>query len=162
MAVSQSVCFAVPEVIEPLLHRRRTGPNKRIQPTRKKTRAADAHGVRRRSAPMSGSRTHRAAEIQDAIRQVLLRKWDPISVRDVESCVDEYDSYIAPVYRILVGSRSEDDLIDLLFRSERDLGMCCQSAEQLRPVARALLSLDVRMRKAEQAAAGRRPKEGRA
>lgn len=100
--------------------------------------------------------------MQDAIRQVLLRKWDPIGIGDVESCVDEYDRYIAPVYRLLVGSRSEDDLIDLLFRSERELGISCESAEQLRQVARALLSLDVRMRKAEPAAAGRRPKEGRA
>src|SRR5262245_31134296 len=111
---------------------------------------------------MSGSRTQRVAEIQEAVRQVLLRKRDPIGVRDVEFCVDEYDRYIAPVYRVLVGSRSENDLVDLLFRSERDLGICCQSPEQLRPVARALLSLDVSLGKAEQAAAGRRPTEGRA
>jgi len=57
---------------------------------------------------------------------------------------DEYDSYIGPVYRILSGSRSEQELIDFLFRTERDtIGVSCESPEQLRPVARRLLDLDV-------------------
>ena len=40
-----------------------------------------------------------AAEIQDSIRQILFRDWDPIGVsNDDEWPDDEYDSYIAPVY----------------------------------------------------------------
>src|SRR6266849_10748931 len=88
---------------------------------------------------METSREQRAAEIQDSIRQVLFRDWDPIGVNDNPKLADEYDSYLAPVYRILTGSRSEDDLIGFLYRTEHDqIGTGCESPEQLRPVARKL------------------------
>jgi hypothetical protein len=100
--------------------------------------------VRLTSPLMNTSREHRAAEIQDSIRQVLFHDWDPIGVNSSPKLADEYDSYIAPVYRILTGTRSEDDLIVFLFRTEHDqIGTGCQSAEQLRPVARKLLALSV-------------------
>ena len=93
---------------------------------------------------MAASREHRAAEIQDSIRQILFRDWDPIGVNDNPKLADEYDSYIAPICRILVGSRSEDDLIGYLFRAEHDqIGTGCELPEQLRAVARKLLALDV-------------------
>jgi hypothetical protein len=93
---------------------------------------------------MTDSRECRAAKIQDSIRQVLRHDWNPIGFGDVLP-EDEYDSYIAPVYRILTGSRSEQELIDCLFRLECDIiGTPCAAAEHLRPVARRLLELDVR------------------
>ena len=93
---------------------------------------------------MTDSRDKRAAEIQDSIRQILHHDWNPIGFSDLPE--DEYDSYIAPVYRILVGSRSEQELIEFLFSTERDIiGVPCESPEQLRPVARRLLELDVRL-----------------
>jgi len=93
---------------------------------------------------METPREQRAAEIQDSIRQVFFRDWDPIGVNDNPKLSDEYDSYIAPVYRILTGSRSEDDLIECLYRTENDqIGTGCESPEQLRPVARKLLALDL-------------------
>jgi hypothetical protein len=93
---------------------------------------------------MTGPKAKRAAEIQDAIRQVLFRDWDPIGVNDNRSLQDEYDAYIAPVYRILSGSRSEQELVDFLFQTEGEsMGLQCDSAERLRPIARRLLELDV-------------------
>jgi hypothetical protein len=93
---------------------------------------------------METSRKQRAAEIQDTIRQVLFRDWDPIGVNSNQNLADEYDSYIAPVYRILTGSRSESELAELLFRTEHDeIGTGCESPDQLRPLARKLLALDV-------------------
>jgi len=93
---------------------------------------------------MTDSRKPRAAKIQDSIRQVLYRDWNPIGVPGLPE--DEYDSYIAPVYRILAGSRSEQELIEFLFSTERDtIGVPCESPEQLRPVARRLLELAVRL-----------------
>ena len=93
---------------------------------------------------MPDSKEKRAAEIQDSIRQILYHDWNPIGVSDLPE--DEYESYIAPVYRVLVGSRSEQELIDCLFRLERDaIGMSSESPEQLRPIARRLLELDVRL-----------------
>jgi hypothetical protein len=96
---------------------------------------------------MTDKRHKRAAEIHDSIRQILYRDWNPIGCGgEIELPEDEYDSYIAPVYRILSGSRSEQELIECLFRLERDdIGLPCKSTELLRPVARRLLELDVRL-----------------
>jgi len=95
---------------------------------------------------MADSRDKRAAEIEDSIRQILYRDWNPIGCPVPE---DEYDSYIAPVYRILAGSRSEQELVEFLFRTARDsIGVACETAEhfeKMRPVARRLLELDVRL-----------------
>lgn len=89
---------------------------------------------------MADSREKRAAEIQNSIRQILHNDWSPIPG---DLPLDEYDSYI-----ILVGSRSELDLIDFLYRTVRDtIGMACASPDQLQPVARKLLVLDVRLRR---------------
>jgi len=96
---------------------------------------------------MTDSRDKRAAEIQDSIRQILYHDWNPIGVSDLPG--DEYDSYIAPVYRILAGSRSEQELVEFLFRTARDtIGVACETQEHfeaLRLVARRLLELDARL-----------------
>jgi hypothetical protein len=93
---------------------------------------------------MTSTRATRAAQIQDSIRQILHHDWNPIGISELPE--DEYDSCIAPVYRILTENRSEQELIECLFHMERDtIGMPCQSPEHLRPVARKLLELDVRL-----------------
>jgi hypothetical protein len=85
-----------------------------------------------------------AIEIQDSIRQILFKEWDPIGVNDNPSHVDEYDSYIAPIYRLLSTNRSEEAIMDFLFRTEQDvIGVSCGSPEDLRPLAQKLLGLDV-------------------
>lgn len=95
---------------------------------------------------MSDHKTKRAIEIQDSIRQILFYEWDPIGVKDYSNSIDEYDSYIAPIYRILTRHGSEDELIDFLYRTENDkIGISCDAREQLRPVAQKLLALDVRL-----------------
>src|SRR5262245_24624783 len=48
------------------------------------------------STGMAHSRETRAAQVQDSIRQVLLRDWNPIGFGD-SSPEDEYDRYITPV-----------------------------------------------------------------
>jgi len=89
-------------------------------------------------------KSKRAIEIQDSIRRVLFNDWDPIGVNDNPNLVDEYDAYIAPIYRILVESRSEEELMNFLFSTERDIiGVACESSKQLRPIAQELLMLDV-------------------
>jgi hypothetical protein len=86
------------------------------------------------------------APIEDSIRQILLRDWRPIGC-DVPS--NEYDAYIPPIYQILVGSRSEQELCEFLFRTARDtIGVDVDTVEHFelgRPVARKLLEIDVRL-----------------
>jgi hypothetical protein len=94
---------------------------------------------------MAESREKRAAEIQDAIRQILYRDWDPIGVCGAAP-EDEYDSYIGGVYRILSTSRSEEALIQYLAGAFQDLlGSEERAPERLCSVARKLLALDVRL-----------------
>ena len=94
---------------------------------------------------MADPRDKRAVEIQNSIRQILFREWEPIGLSDYGP-KDEYDSYIAPVYRILAGSRSEVELIDFLHRTEsKTIGMPGGQRETLGQVARKLLALDVRL-----------------
>lgn len=89
-------------------------------------------------------RRSKALEIQDSIRTVLLRDWDPLGINEYGSNMDEYDAYIAPVYRILVGSRSQSDLIGTLNRIARDeMGVGARSSENLQLVAEKLLKLQV-------------------
>jgi hypothetical protein len=87
----------------------------------------------------------RGIEIQDSIRRVFLRDWDPIGICGVSSAVDEYDAYISPVYRILVGTRSAEDLVECLARIEREELGITSDESQLRGVAAKLLDLEVRL-----------------
>ena len=96
---------------------------------------------------MMDLRDKRAREIQETIGEVLMQHWDPIGVADVPEARGEYDGYIGPVYRILTGSRSEQELIEFLFRTAHDIMGAPvepgESADYLRPVAHRLLELDV-------------------
>lgn len=91
----------------------------------------------------SAEKKNLGLEIQASIRNVLFTEWDPLSLED-ERLSDEYDAYIAPVYRILVTSRDREQLIDTLIRIERDeLGIAFSDSDKLRSVADSLLELKV-------------------
>jgi|tagenome__1003787_1003787.scaffolds.fasta_scaffold20497959_2 hypothetical protein len=86
----------------------------------------------------------RGIRIQDSIRQVLYNDWDPLGINDYPSTVDEYDDYIAPIYRILVGSRSCDEVAETLRRlAIEKMGVSAGGTEKLDSVAKKLLRLDV-------------------
>jgi len=94
---------------------------------------------------MSKSREKRAAAIQDGIRQILYRDWDPIGVWGTAP-QDEYDSYIGGVYRRLATSRSEEALVQFLAGAFEDLsGLKCRRQSVWRAVAQELLALDGRL-----------------
>jgi hypothetical protein len=69
---------------------------------------------------VNDSKHQRAAEIQQAIRDVLMQHWDPIGVADVPEAQDEYDSYVGPVYRLLASRASDAELIDYLRKTETE------------------------------------------
>ena len=90
--------------------------------------------------------TERAAQIQNEIRQVLFQDWDPICVGDNPKLNDEYDSYIGSVYRILASSRSADELINYLFKTENEtIGVTTENSEHLIPIVQKLLRIDVNL-----------------
>ena len=100
-------------------------------------------------ALMDDSKHKKAVEIQDSIRKILLQDWDPLQVHEIPQCQDEYDSYIGGVYRILAGSRSEQQLADYLLKIGHEIMGAPlpvgASSDRLRPLARKFLDLDVRL-----------------
>ena len=89
------------------------------------------------------TRKERALQIQNSIRQILFFDWDPIGVSRDSTCDDEYDAYIAPIYRVLVGSRSEEEIVNRLFQMARDSMTIVLERDALRPVAKKLLELEI-------------------
>ena len=90
------------------------------------------------------SRENRGLKIQTAIRDILSREWNP-SALSGGVCVDRsYDQHIAPILRILVGSRCEDDLVECLQRITNYEGEP-REIERLRQMANSLLELDVKL-----------------
>ena len=51
-----------------------------------------------------------------AIRDILLRDWDPIGIADAPEAQDEYDSYIPGIYGRLIHRITESDLFDHLWQ----------------------------------------------
>ncbi len=95
---------------------------------------------------MNDTRSERGRAVMQAIRDALMQHWDPIGVSDVPEAADEYDSYIGSVYRILASSRSEKELVEFLHRTEREtMEVASHEREELRDIARRLLSLDARL-----------------
>jgi len=62
----------------------------------------------------------RARGIQQQIREVLLRQWDPIHVGDEPQAHDEYDGYIGAVYRLL--ANGAEPIVVALARGDGSAG----------------------------------------
>ena len=74
----------------------------------------------------------------------MLQDWDPIGVSDVPEAQDEYNAYVGGVYRLLASKASEDEIVEHLFKIERDtMGLPAVDREGLRAVARKLMGLNV-------------------
>jgi hypothetical protein len=93
---------------------------------------------------MKERRAH-AERITDAIRDVLVRDWDPIGVMDdAEWPRDEYDSYIGGVYSRLVRGESAELIAKHLCAIEKSaMGLGEVPASLRLPVALKLKAIDV-------------------
>jgi hypothetical protein len=61
-----------------------------------------------------------ARRITDEIRQVLVKVWDPIGIKDDPRAQDEYDSYIGGVFHPLVKHSSDKEIEDHLWKIVED------------------------------------------
>ena len=94
------------------------------------------------------SRESQAQNIQRVIREVLLRDWDPIGVRDVPEAQGEYDGYVGGVYRLLAAGVTVADLAEHLAQLERDaMGLSAQRQDRTE-VASRLKQIDIAVRPA--------------
>jgi hypothetical protein len=90
-------------------------------------------------------REQKARAIQDSIREILLRDWDPIGVRDVPEAQDEYDGYVGGVYRLLANGASVREIAAHLAAIARDSMGISSDAANLLPVASRLRQVDIRV-----------------
>ncbi len=94
---------------------------------------------------MTDSREQRGKEIQDAIREILYRDWDPIGVCDVAP-KNEYDAYIGRIYRLLADKSDWKVIADELVKIERnEMGFDGIRTGSLQSVAEKLLAVDIRL-----------------
>lgn len=93
---------------------------------------------------MASAEQQRARAIQESIRDILLRDWDPIGINDVLEAQDEYDSYVGGVYRLLGSQCSTEQMVDHLAKIEsQTMELGTANREHLTKVANQLLELDV-------------------
>ena len=76
----------------------------------------------------------------DEVRRVLLADWDPLSVGSNPMLSDEYDSCLGQILKAL-DTGDVERIVDLLIKTENDLGVGPADRERLAPVARRLLEL---------------------
>jgi hypothetical protein len=62
----------------------------------------------------------RIKRYNNAIRDILLKEWDPIGVKDVPEAQDEYDSYIPGVCKLLINRESSENIFQYLWKIETD------------------------------------------
>ena len=87
-----------------------------------------------------------ARKIQESIRLVLLRDWDPIGVQDVPEAQDEYDSYVGGVYRLLASGATAQEIAEHLLRIEMfQMGLGTSNSASLLAVAEKLRALQVKL-----------------
>ncbi len=65
-------------------------------------------------------RLEQARSYHTAIREVLMREWDPIGVADIPEAADEYDSYISEVHGLLIRREPLYKLVDFLWWVETE------------------------------------------
>jgi hypothetical protein len=96
---------------------------------------------------MSDNR-ERARRYDRAIREILLRNWDPIGIRDVAEARDEYDTYIPGIYGRLIHRSPEQELFDHLWQIETEQMGLSGDRTKTQQAARKLLLLNTQLESA--------------
>jgi hypothetical protein len=86
-------------------------------------------------------RLQQARSYYAAIREVLLREWDPIGVGDIPEAADQYDSYISQVHRLLIRREPLYKMVDFLWWVETDHMALAGNRRRTEQVAERLLRL---------------------
>src|SRR5947209_19773401 len=86
-------------------------------------------------------RLEQARNYHAAIREVLLREWDPIGVAEMPGAADEYDSYISQVHGLLIRREPLHKLIDFLWWVETEHMGLAGNRRRAEQVAERLLRL---------------------
>lgn len=58
--------------------------------------------------------------LQKRISTILLKEWDPIGIQDIPEAQDEYDTYVIPLYKMLIEKRTIHEIFDYLVWAESE------------------------------------------
>lgn len=92
-----------------------------------------------------GDHLARTRSYHEAIREVLLRDWDPIGVGEIPRAADEYDSYISEIHGLLVRQEPLQKLVDFLWWAETEHMELAGNRVHTERVAKRLLQLSNEM-----------------
>ena len=92
-----------------------------------------------------GRNKYQSRENRARVRDLFMREWDPIGVSEIPEASDEYDSYVAVAYVMLMARRASSDAIAayLLDIATNHMGLSSQDglAERCARTAAALVAL---------------------
>lgn len=83
----------------------------------------------------------RAQSLQSKIKDVLLKEWDPIGVQGIPEAQDEYDAYVASIYKLLISKKTENEIFDYLWWLETEHMGLIGDQQRTRLIVRRLISL---------------------
>lgn len=89
-------------------------------------------------------RTRRARQSHSAINEILFTYWNPIGMNDALP-KDEYQAYVADVYRALVNGKSEWGLVSVLTAIENEKIGVRAPQKRKAEAARRLRDLDIKL-----------------
>ena len=85
--------------------------------------------------------TLKARDAHAAIKQILLTEWDPIGVSEFQEAQDEYDAYVAEVYRLLSRRVRVHEVFEYLWWLETSHMGLCGDRQKTEKIAERLVAL---------------------
>ncbi len=62
----------------------------------------------------------RARNLQQVIRKMLIKDWDPIGVSDIPEALDEYDAYVPEIYKMIISRAPRHKMFEYLWWLETE------------------------------------------
>ena len=81
--------------------------------------------------------------LENEIREILIKDWDPIGINFNENLSDEYDLYIHQIYSLLESGTNIEQMSDYLHYLEKEVIETCTNNEIRNKVAKKLINLFV-------------------
>ena len=61
-----------------------------------------------------------ATNLQQTIKEILLREWDPIGIQAIPEANSEYDAYVATLYKLIVSQKPSHEIESYLWWAETE------------------------------------------
>jgi hypothetical protein len=86
-------------------------------------------------------RVERARALNQKIRDVLLKEWDPIGVQAIPEAQDEYDGYVPTLYSMLIARKRIDEVLEYLLWLETEHMGLSTDRQRTQSIAEKLVGL---------------------